>query len=107
MIVRMVTCGAAALWACAFLIFAMILTQASRIGGPATANAELVSQVGGLVALTANAGNDEDIMLVLDNRADRLMVYAVQNGETLVLRSPYPIGDLFQTGQAATGRRTR
>lgn len=99
--------GAAVLWASALLIFAMILTQASRFGGPSEAHAELVAHIGELVALTANAGNDEDVMLVLDSRSDRLLVYAIQNGETLVLRSSYEVSSLFQQGQAATGRRSR
>ena len=99
--------GAATLWACAFILFALILTQASRLGGPATAGAELVSHVGDLVTLTANAGNNEDILLVLDGRSDRILIYGVEQGDQLVFRSSYETAELFQTGRAASGRRSR
>jgi hypothetical protein len=102
-----VSVGAVMLWASALLIFAMILMQASRLNGPGVAFAGNVSEVGDLTILTADAGNDEDLLLVLDSRADRLLVYGIANDMSLQLRANYEIAPLFQAGKAAGGRRSR
>ncbi len=67
---------------------------------PEPALAEMVaSNPGDVVALTADSGS-EDVLLVLDNRAERLMVYKLtQNG--LQLYSSEPLRELFTRARAS------
>lgn len=101
--------GVAVLWASAIVLFALILIQSTRFEGASTAYAGNVSQVGDYVILTANAGNNEDILLTLDGRSDQLMVYSVVNGQQLQMRTKYKVADFFQPPQSqrAPGRRRR
>lgn len=102
-----VTPAAAFLWASAIILLALVLTQASRLGGPGAAYAGNVSEVGDLTVLTLNAGNSEDVLLVLDSRADRLMVYRVENNTALRLKANYTLSAMFQPSPPPTRRRTR
>ena len=100
--------GAAILWASAMVIFALILIQASRISGVSTAYAGDVSKAGDYVVLTADAGNNEDVLLALDGRTDQLMVYSIVNGQQLQMRSKYKVSNFFQPQQQQQpGRRRR
>lgn len=103
---RRVAPGAAVLWASAFVILAMILAQASRLGAPAYAGD--VSTVGDFTILTAAAGNSEDILLALDPRSDRVLVYGILRGQSLDFRGSYELSELFQSGRGGgTQRRSR
>lgn len=102
-----ISTGAVVLWASALLLFGMILTQASRLNGPGVALAGNVSELGDQIILTADAGNSEDLLLVLDSRADRLLVYGIANSQTFELRANYQISTLFASGKASSSRRSR
>lgn len=102
---RRVAPGAAVLWASAFVILAMILAQASRLGAPAYAGD--VSTVGDFTVLTVAAGNNEDILLALDPRSDRVLAYSVVRGQNLDFRGSYTLTELFQAGRGGTQRRSR
>lgn len=99
---RAIDSGAAALWASAMVIAAMILVQAGRHGAGSQAHAETVSQVGDLTALTARSGGDNDVLAVLDGRAERLMLYTIEGGGRSV--ELHLSEDLSQAFMRASGR---
>lgn len=98
--------GVATLWAAAFVIFALILTQASRFGS-SVAYAGNVSEVGDLVLLTAGVGNNEEVLVVLDGRSEKLMVYGVSGNRQLEFLGNYQVGELFLQGRQSVGGRGR
>jgi len=72
---------AAALWMSAFVLFGLIVVQASRLGAGSEALAgESASRVGDLSAVTASDGDQQDILLILDGREEKLFVYTVRGG---------------------------
>jgi hypothetical protein len=90
------------LWASAFILFALVLIQAQPLlaqpFGQHAAQAGMVSQVGQLTVLTADAGND-DVLLVLEGRSEELFVYRTdRNGIQLQQRMQVP--KLFQDAKA-------
>lgn len=92
-----------ALWASAFVLAALTLTQASRLTGE-PAHAEMVAASGIYTALTAEAVND-DALLVLDGRSEQLLVYRTQNRSAMELIQTYSLPRLFSDArQRALGR---
>lgn len=96
--------GAAVLWGVALLLGALIIVQAGRFGRGSQAMAE-VSEVGDLVVLTAAAAADEDVLCVLDTRAERVLVYSVKNRNTVELEQSLALPELFQGARAGGARR--
>lgn len=96
--------GAGALWASAFVIGAMIITQASRLGSGVPAYAGNVSEVGDLTVLTASAGDNDDVLAVLDRRDEILYIYGVENGRDLNVYQIHRVDQLFQEAKGATKR---
>jgi hypothetical protein len=93
------------LWASAFVLFALIILQAqplfAQVGGH-TAEGGMVSQVGPLTVLTADASG-EDVLIVLEGRSEELFVYrADRNGIQLQQRLAVP--KLFQDAKMMSGR---
>lgn len=66
------------------------------------ARAEMVTQTGGFVAMTASGGN-EDVLYVIDNRSEQLLVYKVVNQKSLELLQRTALPDLFASAKAAAG----
>lgn len=66
------------------------------------ARAEMVAQSDHLVAMTAQGGN-EDVLLVIDNRSEQLMVYKVNPQNTIDLVQKVDLPTLFASARA---RRT-
>ncbi len=96
--------GGATLLASAFVLFALVIVQASRLGGaPAMAD---VSEVGDLTVLTAAARVDDDIVLILDRREEALYVYGVQ-ARRVLLYDTQRLDRLFQAARGAGGGRSR
>ncbi len=95
----------AVLWASAFVIFALVIVQASRLGGaPALANDN--TEVGALRLMTAGAGNNEDLLAVINHIDETLSVYMIENGRSLELYQVQSIPDLFtQARGGPAGRR--
>ena len=98
--------GATGLWASAFVLFALLIIQVEPLMGQLaqhSASAGMVSQVGQLTVLTADAGN-EDVLLVLEGRSEELFVYRTdRNGIQLQQRMQIP--KLFQDAKAlSTGK---
>lgn len=63
------------------------------------ARAEMVSQTGHLVTMTAR-GDNEDILFIVDNRAEQVMLYRVGQNNTIELLQSLDLPDLFQSARA-------
>ena len=95
--------GAAVLWASAFVLIALIITQASTIGG-ATAHAGSALAVNDLVVLTAQSTSADEVLVVLDQREEQLFVYGVEN-RGLRLYDVQDVADLFSQAGRGGGSR--
>jgi hypothetical protein len=93
----------AALWASAFVLIALIVIQAGRLG-PSEARADLVASGGELTALTVESTSD-DVLLVVDNRTDALMAYKIINQRELEHRKTYNLPRLFADARNRLGRK--
>lgn len=93
-----------ALWASAFVILAMIVTQAGRIGvGSSSALAGNVSTVNDLTVLTAAGGDQQDNLVILDGRAERVYIYGVARQGGVQLFESYDLKQLFRDARSAMG----
>jgi hypothetical protein len=90
--------GAAALFASAAVVLALILVQLSSVVGGAPANAQGVDRDSGVVTTTARASTDSAVLLVLDQRDERLYVYELENGRRLNLVDGEDLAELFASG---------
>jgi hypothetical protein len=98
--------SSAFLTASAFVIGAVVVVQAGRLltGGPA--QADLVSTSGVFTALTSEATNSNDVLLVLDGRAEELLVYKVENQNAVELYKKYNVPRLMSEARGRhTGRK--
>jgi len=95
--------SAALLWTSAFLIMALILTQAARLGAGSPAHAGNVASVGDLTVLTADAGDSEDVLLVLDRRTEALLVYGARDRRSIELHQTYDLSQVFSDARSAAG----
>lgn len=94
--------SAAALWASAFVILALVIVQAGRLPGN-LANAATVADRGAYTLMTADSGKGGDtepdeILLVIDSREQMLLVYETEDTRragSLVLRDGYSLDGLF------------
>ena len=91
----------AALWASAFVIGAMIITQAGRLPGSA-AHGETVDNQGDYTILTAQTGLGQEVdpreaLFVIDNRDQVLLVYEVEDAQrqTMFLRARESLPNLL------------
>ncbi len=96
-----VNAAAAALWASAFVIAAMIIVQAGRLPGNA-AHAGMVADRGSYTLLTGSSGrgkdtNPNDVLYVIDSREQMLLVYEIEDPQKkqVVLREGYRLDDQF------------
>ncbi len=92
--------AAAALWASAFILSAMVIVQAGRLVWPLgpEARAEMVTKVGDHTALTFDSGNDE-VLVILDGRGEQLYAYRIQNQNRVELLRAYTVRELFDLGR--------
>lgn len=63
------------------------------------ARAEMVSQTGHLVAMTA-AGGNEDILFVIDNRTEQLTAYRIRNQNSMQMLQRLALPQLFESARA-------
>ena len=75
--------SAAALWASAFVIAAMIIVQAGRLPGQ-TANAEMTATRADYSVMTTSSGrggdqDPDELLYVIDNRDQVLLVYEIED----------------------------
>lgn len=90
--------GAAALWASAFVIMAMIITQSSnaRIGTAARAD---VTSVGSFTVTNIKAREDSDVLLVLNDAQEKLFIYGLEQGRSLKLLQAQDLPDIFTSAR--------
>ncbi len=93
--------NAAALWASAFVIMALIVTQASRLGLGSAAYAD-VSEAGDLTISTAASRDGEDVLLVIDGRTESLSAYGIVNRSSIRSYPVHNLRDLFTQARANT-----
>lgn len=94
--------AAAALWASAFVIIALIIVQAGRLPGNLAFGA-VAADRGPYTLLTASSGqgpeaNPDDVLFVIDSREQVLMVYEIENlaKKQITLRDGGNLENLFQ-----------
>ena len=68
---------------------------------PTAAHAALVSSVDDSTILTYSAGNDEDLVMILDQRTETIIVYRTTPRNTMELLQASPAQDLFEQARAA------
>lgn len=102
--------GRLALTASAFILAALLLIQLANLGArgrapwhnPASlAHADLVTTAfgGEQTMLTFNSGGSDDVLVVLDSRAEQMLTYRVKNQSAIELIHVYSLPELFATGQ--------
>ena len=94
-----------ALWASAFLIVGMILTQAGRVRLEAVARAD-GSEVGDLTIATFGIADGSEPIAILSRRAERVFFYGVERGK-LKLLATESLPDTFVRARELAGNTTR
>ncbi len=103
--VRAPRSATAALWASAFILIALILTQAASRHPGNAALAGDAANVADLAVLTASAGTDEDVLCILDQRNETLSVFGVEQGRSVQLLQVQDLRQAFtQARNTAAGR---
>jgi hypothetical protein len=100
--------GAAALWASAFVVAALVILQAGRLPGSSPAHAGTAADIGQVRLLTASAGTNEDILLLVNNTEETMAIYSVENGRSVELQQVARLPELFEQARVAAqggGRR--
>ena len=100
--------GTMPLLASALVLLGLVLVQAGRSGNspvaPATAIAEMAAVSGAYSAMTTQGqSSSEELLYVLDQRAERLMVYRVENGRALSLQRSEDLAKVFAQARSAAG----
>ncbi len=98
---------AAILWATALLLLALVMVQADRLADPMRAEAGNVATIADLTILTADGGDNEEILLIADVRDGMLFVYGTQNRNSVELYQTQDLGELFQGARRAAGLGAR
>ena len=98
--------SSALLTASALIIGALVIVQAGRLLTGTPAQADLVSSSGSFTALTVEATNSNDVLLILDGRSEELMVYKVENQSAVELFKKYNVPRLMSEARGRhTGRK--
>lgn len=95
--------GTRGLWISAAMLAGVAMLLGGRLLTPVPAYADVASQAGEFAALTTDAGSD-DLLIVLDQRAEALLVYHVKNQTSLEFRGREDLRDLFIQARRAAGR---
>lgn len=97
--------SAAVLWASAFIIGALVITQAGRLPGN-PAYAEMSSIVNGVTILASNSGRGDDadpyeLIWVIDTRDEVVLVYEMEDvfKRQILLREGGSLRALFELGR--------
>ncbi len=90
--------AAAALWASAFVVAALLLLLVGQRNIGNQAHAGLVSSVDDHTILTFDGGND-DLVMVLDGRGEEIFVYGIKNQTTFEFLARHRLSDVFGFGR--------
>jgi len=105
---RLGRAGLGALWASALVLAGLILASAGGGGpaAPAPALAEMAAMAGDYAAVTTQGqSSSEELLYVLDQRAEALLVYRVENQRALALQHAENLSAVFAQARAAAGGR--
>lgn len=95
-----------ALWASAFVILALIITEAGRRNVGNAAYAGDAAEVADLAVLTASSGTEEDVLCILDQRNETISIFAVEPARGVQLMQTQSLRDAFiQARGTTTGGR--
>ncbi|MEM1165640.1 MAG: hypothetical protein AAGI30_05050 [Planctomycetota bacterium] len=90
---RRVDTGAAALWASAFVLMAMVIVRAGDAGQVARASTQKTGTIS--VSALETLEGVTDLIVVADDRTDELFVYEIEGGRGINLVQYRPVADLF------------
>jgi uncharacterized lipoprotein YajG len=99
--------SSAALSASAVLLAALIIVVGGRLLTGPDAKADVVSVTGNVTALTVEASNSNDVLLVLDGRSEELLVYKVENQTNVELHKKYNLSRLFSDARGRAAGKTK
>ena len=89
--------------ASAAILTGLLAIEAGRRNlGPAALAGD-VSQVADLIVLTASAGDNEDVLLVLDQRSENLTVFGVEQNRNVQLFQSADIREAFVQARMNSG----
>jgi len=94
--------GACVLWASAMMILSLIVVQAGRLGGSPALAGE-VDDAAGVRIMSADNGNQEDYVAVINDRTQTLAVYGVLNARSIELFDVQRLPDLFDQAARSAG----
>jgi len=99
--------AAAALFASALVLAGLLIAQLSSVFPAPAAFAQSggVDRDPDVVTLTARGSSDSSVLLVLDQRTERLYCYELENGRRLRLVDGENLPELFASGSRGSGRR--
>lgn len=97
--------GAAALWASALVIAALIITQAGRLSAGNAALAD-VAISDDLSVATVFASDGEDVVAIVDRQSERLFIYGVEQATRVELYQSHSLKDLFAQGRGTVPATT-
>ena len=84
---------------CAIVAFLAIIALRLGPSGASVAHAEMVVDKNGYTMMTTDGGNDE-VLVVVDSRAEMVMVYRVSPQGGLDLLDREPLSELFTRARA-------
>ncbi|MCK4871997.1 MAG: hypothetical protein KAS72_04650 [Phycisphaerales bacterium] len=91
----------AILWACAFLLTALIVTRFGAIS-PNSVYAEMTADAAaGLSLLTTSDGSSDEFVAILDSPTQQLYVYNVTMRDGFELVGRIELAEAFETGRKA------
>ena len=93
------------LWASAFLLMGMVLSQAGRVGLESAARAD-VSEVGDLTIASFRASDGSEPIAILSRRAERVFFYGISRGQIELLATE-ALPEVFVKARAQTGNPNR
>jgi hypothetical protein len=98
----------AALWASAFVIMALIIVQAGRLGGPVMPAHADIATVGDITIATTQGSSDEEILVVMNRVDQALLLYSVDGSRRLQLLQHYSLPQVFDdmAGRRGSGGNT-
>jgi hypothetical protein len=99
--------SSSALSASALVIAALVILQAGKLLSGPEAKADLVSSSGTVTLLTAEANNSNDVLMVLDSRSEELLVYRLENQNSLDLYKKYNLPRMLADARARAGGKTK
>lgn len=83
-----------ALWASAFVLAGMILSQAANVGVESRAYAD-VSEVGDLTIASLQVADGSEPIAILSRRAERLFIYGVENRDQIQMLASEDLRQTF------------